>query len=105
MTLTEKLKTWLIANKDIESGANDDKFKKDAGDALATGDLSTAKFGELCTDESDHKAHEVAEKQDKLTNTQTAPFFPFGTTLCLYCSKPQLHPVRVARGAVLLLYR
>ncbi len=69
MTLTEKMKTWLIANKSIEEDANDNEFKKAASDALVSGDLSTAKFSELCTDERDQEAQEFTKKLDRLADS------------------------------------
>ncbi|KKL24808.1 hypothetical protein LCGC14_2411620, partial [marine sediment metagenome] len=68
MTLTEKLKSWLISNKNIEEDAGNDEFKKAASDALVSGDLSTAKFAELCTDERDREAQEFTEKFDRLAD-------------------------------------
>ena len=68
MTLTEKLKGWLVANKSIEKDAGDEEFRKAASDALVSGDLATSKFTELCTDEQDKEALVFTQKLDRLAD-------------------------------------
>ena len=49
MTLTAKIKQWLIANCDVKANASDDEFRKAIGEAVANGTLSPEKMTELST--------------------------------------------------------
>lgn len=60
MTLTKNFKNWLLANCDIKADATDDQFKKAAGTAIATGDLSIEKFTQLTSDEDAGEASEFS---------------------------------------------
>ena len=50
LKLTELFKAWLVENTDVEKDASDDDFRKAAGDAFASGKLSTDKYNELTAD-------------------------------------------------------
>lgn len=61
MRLTPHLKQWLAANCDVDVDADDDEFRKAAGEALANGDLTAEKFADLCK-----APQEVGELQKQL---------------------------------------
>ena len=47
MKLTKALRKWLQENMSVKDGSDDDTFKKAAGEAFATGQLSAEKYTEL----------------------------------------------------------
>ena len=61
MNLTKALKSWIVANcKGIKPEASDDEFKKAAGSAIATGQLSVEKFTELTKDAGADEVNEFS---------------------------------------------
>ncbi len=68
MPITEMLKKWLIKNCDVEKDANDDEFRKAAGQALVDGKLTSEKYAELIVDAKTGEANEFAGKMDALTS-------------------------------------
>lgn len=58
MNLTARLKQWLVDNAEVSPSATDDEFKKAAGAALVSGDLSMEKLAEL-TEKKDEPAEEL----------------------------------------------
>lgn len=66
MKLTKALKSWCSANCDVKQDAGDDEFRKAAGTALATGNLSAEKYLELTKTEKSGEAGAFADKLDSV---------------------------------------
>jgi len=68
MPLTARLKKWLVENCDVKAIAEDDEFRKAAGEAMAKsegekGFLSIEKYTELSTTKENKQAEEFQETQ------------------------------------------
>ncbi len=59
MKLTHRLKQWLSANWSVKANADDDTFRKAAGEALVSGDLTTEMLSSLTSTKSDEEATEL----------------------------------------------
>jgi len=68
MNLTAELKKWIIDHCDVKADATDDEFKKTAGEALATGKLTTDKFAELTTEKSEDPANEFQKQMASMAD-------------------------------------
>ena len=60
MTLSARLKKWLVENVDVKASADDDTFRSATAEALAEGALTVEKFSELTTTKADEEANEFA---------------------------------------------
>ena len=69
LKLTELFKAWLVENTDVEKDASDDDFRKAAGDAFASGKLSTDKYNELTADKDAEAGNEFKNQIGELTKT------------------------------------
>src|SRR3990167_6034429 len=58
MLLTNRVKNWLVKNEFVEASSEDDQFRKAAGEAIASGELTTEKLIELTTTKEDKEADE-----------------------------------------------
>jgi len=79
MKLTDAMKEWLVKNCDVKADADDDTFRKAAGEALGSGSLTMEKMQDLLKDPDEDKATEFEKKMDsiadglaKLTEAMTA---------------------------------
>jgi len=68
MKITEALKAWIVENCDVKADANDDDFRKAAGVALATGELTADEFTELMKEPESKEANEFAKKMDAIAS-------------------------------------
>lgn len=68
MNLTELLKQWLVEHCGIVKDASDDEFRKAAGEAIASGQLSAAKFAELTAPPEAEEANEFSKKLDMIAD-------------------------------------
>lgn len=69
MKLTANLKSWAVANLDVEKDADDATFKKAISMALVEGDLTTEKFTELAEDEDTREANEFTKSFERLADS------------------------------------
>lgn len=68
MRMTVALKQWLIANCGVKSEADDDTFRKAAGDAFASGRLTAERYTELAADPDTEKANTLMERFDAIAD-------------------------------------
>ena len=70
MKLTPELKAWLVENKGVDAGADDETFLKAATAAVMDGSLSAEKMVELTAEKADHEASAFEKKLDSILSGQ-----------------------------------
>ena len=61
MILTNRLKKWLIENAGVKANADDEAFRKAAGEAIAEGDLDVDVMVKLTSTKEDKEASELSD--------------------------------------------